>query len=124
MVYIDEDYYAKRENFADWDAYALANPDNPSIANLTEWIEEATNIINENIGSFNTDISDSRFLSRIEKLCYRMVKRIEQIDIAQGTPARIPMFSPNDFLIERERIYLRFTVGVTLGYKLIGGVKS
>lgn len=124
MVYIDEDYYAKRENYANWTAYASDNPNNPSLANLTEWIEEATEIINMYIGSFNTDITDSRFASRLEKLCYKMVKRIEQIDIAQGVPARIPMFSPNDFLIDRERTYLEFTVGVTLGYKKIGAVQD
>lgn len=87
-------------------------------------IEEASEIINQYIGSYNTDITDTRFLSRVQKLCLRMVKRMEQIETAQGLPARIPMFSPNDFLIERERTFLEFTVGILLGYKSIGDVQD
>ena len=122
MVYIDEEVFAVSENYATWIAYASDNSNNPTLLHLTEMIEEATEIINENIGSYNTDISDTRFLSRVQKLCLRMVKRMLQIDIAQDLPARIPMFSPNDFLIERERNYLQFTVGVLLGYRGVGDV--
>jgi len=122
MVYIDEEAFAKSENYATWIAYTADNPNNPTLLNLTEMIEEASEIINLNIGSYNIDITDTRFLSRVQKLCLRMVKRMMQIDIAQGLPARIPMFSPNDFLISREREYLQFIVGVLLGYRGVGDV--
>ena len=124
MVYIDKEVYAISNNYATWITYASDNPNNPSLLHLIEMIEEATTIINENIGSYNVDITDVRFLSRIQKLCLRMVKRMEQIDIAQDLPARIPMFSPNDFLIERERTYLQFTVGLSLGYRGVGEVQG
>ena len=124
MVYIDKEVFAISNNYANWTAYASDNPNNPSLSYLTEMIEEATDIINENIGSYNVDITDVRFLSRVQKLCLRMVKRILQIDIAQDLPARIPMFSPNDFLIERERTYLQFTVGLSLGYRGVGEVQG
>jgi len=48
---------------------------------------------------------------------------MRQIELGQGLQGKIPLFSPNDFLIERERNYLQFTVGVSLGYKGIGGVR-
>lgn len=83
-------------------------------------LEEATEIINENIGCFNVNITDERFLSRVKKLNNRMTTRMRQIQLGQGLPGKIPMFSPNDFLIERERKYLQSTIGVVLRYRVIG----
>ena len=120
-AYIDKDVYAVGHNYTDWDAYAAARPNKPTLALLTEIIEECTEIINENIGSFNINITDARFLSKVQKLCLRMVNRNRQIEMAQGQPGKIPMFSPNDFLIERERTYLR-NIGVILKYRVIGAV--
>ena len=122
MVYVNEHAFAIHKNYDDWDAYATDNPNNPTLSHLTEMIEEATDIINENIGSYNVDITDARFLGRVQKLCLRMVERMRQIELGQGLRGKIPMFSPNDFLIERERHYLQFTVGVNLGYRSVGDV--
>lgn len=83
-------------------------------------LEEATEIINENIGCYDVNITDARFLPRVKKLNNRMVTRMRQTKLAQGTPSRIPFFSPNDFLIERERRNLK-TTGVILGFRGIGG---
>jgi hypothetical protein len=118
--YIDEDAFAVGYNYANWTAYASANPNTPTLAWVTENIEEATEIINEKIGSHNVSITDVRFLSRVQKLCLRMVKRMKQIEYGQGTPGRIPLFSPNDFLQDRERKFLQSTVGVVLKYRGIG----
>jgi len=52
-----------------------------------------------------------------------MVHRMRQIELGQGLQGKIPLFSPNDFLIERERTFLQFTVGVSLGYKSVGGIR-
>lgn len=124
MVYATKDTWAVTQKYKDWNAYEASHPNAPPLDNIMEMIEEATEIINENIGSYNVDISDVRFLSRIQKLCLRMVNRMRQIDLGQGLPGKIPMFSPNDFLIDRERNYLQFTVGVLLGYRGVGEVQS
>lgn len=116
--------YGVSKNKANWEAYAVDNPNNPTLSHLTEMIEEATDIINENISSYNVDIVDLRFLSRVQKLCLRMVNRMRQIELGQGLRGKIPMFSPNDFLIDRERNYLRFVIGVTLGYRSVGDVSG
>ena len=120
--YINEDVFAVGYNYEDWTAYALVKPRAPTLEWVTENIEEATDIINENIGSFNISITDTRFLSRVKKLCLRMVKRMRQIELGQGLPGKIPMFSPNDFLIERERKFLQSSVGIVLGYRVLGEV--
>ncbi len=120
--YIDEDVYAVGYNYTNWNDYTAVKPNAPTLEWVTENIEEATDIINENIGSFNISITDARFLSRVQKLCLRMVKRMRQIELGQGLPGKIPMFSPNDFLIDRERKYLQSTIGVVLGYRVIGMV--
>lgn len=123
VAYIDKDEYAVNNNYANWTTYAAAVPNAPTLTHLeNDLITEATDIINENIGSDNISITDSRYLSRIKKLCARMVIRMEQIELGQGLPGKIPLFSPNDFLIERERKYLQSTVGVVLGYRVLGGV--
>ena len=118
--YIDEDVFAVGYNYANWAAYTAVKPRAPTLEWVTENIEEATDIINENIGSLNVSITDVRFLSRVQKLCLRMVKRMRQIELGQGIPGKIPMFSPNDFLINRERSYLQSTVGVVLKFRVIG----
>ncbi len=118
-AYIDEEVFAIGNDYATWLLYAADNPETPILSHLTELIEEATEIINENIGSFNTNISDSRFLSRVEKLCLRMVKRMRQVETGQGMSGKIPMFSPNDFLIERERINLH-NIGKILKFRKVG----
>lgn len=84
-------------------------------------LEDASGRINENIGSFTTDITDSRFTTRLKNLCIQMVKRMRQIDLAQGRVSQIPMFSPNDFLIDRERDYLQ-KIGKILGHRLVAKV--
>lgn len=122
VPYIDENVYAVGYNYANWHDYAAIKPNAPTLEWVTENIEEATEIINENIGSFNISITDARFLSRVQKLCLRMVKRMRQIELGQGLPGKIPMFSPNDFLIDRERKYLQSTIGVVLGFRVIGMV--
>lgn len=124
MVYADKEAYAIKHNYATFILYAAANPSAPTELNLVEMIEEASEIINEKIGSFNTDITDTRFLSRIQKLCLRMVDRMRQIDLGQGLPGNIPMFSPNDFLIERERNFLRRIVGTHTSKRKVGGSTS
>ncbi len=120
--YIDENAFAVGYNYTNWTAYAASNPNRPTLEWVTENIEEATDIINEKIGSLPDSITSTIYLSRIQKLCLRMVKRMRQIELGQGLPGKIPMFSPNDFLIERERRFLKSTVGVVLGYRVLGGV--
>ena len=105
-AYIDEEAFAVSNGYATWAAYTADNVGAPLLADLTEMIEEATEIINFEIGTYNTNITDVRFLSRVEKLCGRMVNRMMQIKAGQGLINNIPLFSPNDFLIERERLML------------------
>jgi len=84
-------------------------------------LEEASEIINEKIGSFNSDITDSRFLSRIQKLCLRMVDRMSGIDNEQSK-GNFFGYSQTDYLNTRERDYLSNVVGKALNYKKPGRI--
>ena len=121
MVYSDKDAWAVRQDYDDFDAYVVANPNAPTVTHIIEMLEEATEIINAIIPSYNVDITDTRFASYLSKLTLRMVDRMRQVDLGQGKFTSIPFFSPNDFLIERERLYLMH-IGVVLGYRRVGGV--
>lgn len=120
--YTDKDEFAISQNYESWDAFEYANPNALLEETLNDQLEDATEIINENIGCFNVNITDERFLNRIKKLNNRMTARMRQIQLGQGLPGKIPMFSPNDFLVDRERKYLQSTVGVVLKFRVIGGV--
>ena len=122
ISYTDKEEWAVSKNYEDWADFEYKHPNTLVNNTIEDMLEEATEIINENIGSFNVNITDARFLSRVKKLNNRMVSRMRQIQMGQGLPGKIPMFSPNDFLIERERKYLQSSVGVVLGYRVIGGI--
>ena len=119
--YNNKDEWAISQNYAGWIDFEHKNPNALVSETIDDMLEEATDIINEKIGSFNINITDDRFLSRVKKLHNRMVARMRQIQKGQGLPGKIPMFSPNDFLIDRERKYLKSTVGVVLEYRVLGG---
>lgn len=120
--YTNKDEWAISKNYENWSAFNDKNPNALVNDTIDDMLEEATEIINENIGSFNVNIDDARFLARVKKLNNRMVTRMRQIQMGQGLPGKIPMFSPNDFLIDRERKYLKSTIGVVLDYRVLGGV--
>lgn len=122
--YNNKNEWAISNKYESFDDFEFKHPGALINETLEDMQEEATEIINENIGSFNVNITDVRFLSRVKKLHNRMVTRMRQIQIGQGLPGKIPLFSPNDFLIERERKYLQSTIGVVLGYRVIGMMSS
>ena len=121
MTYNDNDAWAKTKNYANWSAYATAHPNSPTEDHIDEMLEEASEIINLNIGSFNSDITDVRFLSRVKKLHLRMVNRMRQVELAQGKNMGFLGWSTTDFLQERERSYL-VTIGKILGYYKVGRI--
>ena len=119
--YNDNEAWAKDQNYASWAAYATANPNSPTETHIDEMLEEATEIINMNIGSFNSNITDTRFLSWVQKLHLRMTNRMRQIELAGGKAEGFLGWSITDFLQERERNRLQ-TIGKILGYYRVGKV--
>jgi hypothetical protein len=119
--YATKEEWAIRQDYATWAAYTADNPSAPSEDHLEDMLETATQIINDEIGSFSLNVTDSRFTTRLKKLCLKMVDRMRQVDMAQGKFNTIPFFSPNDYLIEREREYLR-QIGRILSHRRVGKV--
>lgn len=109
-----------RHDYANWTTYTAA-VSTPTASRTEEMLEEVTEIINEKIGTFNVNITDTRFTSRLEKLCIRMTDRMEQVDLARGKPQGFLGWSTTDFLQDRERKYL-FSIGIILGHRTLGEV--
>ncbi len=118
--YTDKEEWAISKNYESWADFENKHPNALLNDTIDDMLEEATEIINEKIGSNDVNITDTTYLSRVKKLHNRMVTRMRQIQLGQGLPGKIPMFSPNDFLQDRERKYLQSTVGVVLGYRVLG----
>jgi len=121
--YANKDDFAVEYNYADWTAYAAERPNSPSLANLNRKLGMATRIINRFIGCYPNNVTDSDYTEELKDLCLMMVKRMYQVEMGQGMAKTIPYFSPNDFLIERERLRL-VEIGALLEYREVGRISS
>jgi hypothetical protein len=119
MAYATTDQWAIQRDYASFAAYNTANPNAVIEAKLTALLDKATSIINRNIGSYSTSVTSSVYTTDLKYLCIEMVDRMLQINFAEGKTQNIPMFSPNDYLVERERENLR-SIGKILGYRKVG----
>jgi len=120
MVYSENDDYAKKLNYATWDAYIAKNPEFPIVEKLTEDRSEANSIINEWIGCFNVDITDERFTEWLKQKEVEVIFRIQDktVDRKQGERG---IYTPHDYLYQAERRKC-ITIGIILGYKVVGAV--
>lgn len=105
MAYATTAQWAKRKGFASFAAYTAAYGSPYTETQIEEMLEEGAEIINENIGTLGTDITDPTYTSRLEKLNLRMVNRMIQVHYGETTST--PYFSPTDYLQARERRFLQ-----------------
>lgn len=121
MSYADEDDWAVFHDYTDWATYAAAKPNAPTLTHIQDILQECTDIINFEIGSFSTNITDSRFSDYLKKLNIRMTDRARQVELAGGKVAGFIGWSTTDYLQARERDRLH-AVGRTLGYRRRGAI--
>jgi hypothetical protein len=124
--YCDADQWSERigyNTFNDFD-----DEENwPTLGEMQSFLEDATEIMNddEHIGCTDTNITDSKYTSRLERICYNMANRMFDIahgrSLSGGNIGAIQPFSLADFLISHERRVL-LKIGLTKGYRNIGGV--
>jgi len=86
-------------------------------------LEDATNILNdpEHINT-STNITTTRHLERLEKICFNMANRmldIEQARGKQGGNFGMQMWSQADFLMTYERSFLH-TISLTENKRKVG----
>jgi len=97
-----------------------ADTDWPIQAKLEVDLSYMSAIINRRIGSFNSDVSDSRFTEYLKQLCIEMVDRKYDKQINRETEIRT-IYNPHDYLYNDERNYLK-SIGKILGHSVVGKV--
>lgn len=124
MVYSDDDDFAEDENFDDWDAYALAKGF-PTKKTLNRWRKKANERINEWIGSYGTDVTDSRFVEYLKDLELELIqRRKDKMRDRKSKDGSMKVWTmPHDYLYEYERKKL-MKIGVMTGFRKVGGVTT
>lgn len=120
--YCSKDQWAKRMNRTDWITFAAAE-DWPTANVIQEALEDATNILNdpEHINT-STNITTTRHLERLERICFNMANRMLDIEHARGKQGGnfgMQMWSQADFLMTYERSFLR-TISLTENKRKVG----
>jgi len=113
------DEFARKNNCSNWTEFAIKFPF-PTKKKLEDDREEANSILNEWIGSFNVDITDPRFTTWLRRKELEVILRMHDKDINRKQGER-GIYTPHDHLYERERQKCK-TIGVILGYRVVGGV--
>jgi hypothetical protein len=122
--YCTKDQWAKRKARTDWATYDAAT-EFPDEGALDDALEDATEIINdtEHIGCKSTNITDSAYTARLERICYDMANRILMLEQNQGYNAGNWTYSPQDYMNTRERNFL-IEISIDKGYRVVGGVST
>lgn len=71
----------------------------------------------EHIGTLATDIVDTDYTDRLERICYNMANRILGVEGNQAMQGGIWTYSPQDFMNTRERNML-INLGIAKGFKV------
>jgi len=108
MVYLTKDEFAYKQGYADWDAYTAKN-NFPTEAGIDDMIEEMSALMNEEIGQ-TSDVTVR--LTELRNICYRGVLMMIDEELARDQEAQRSLFTPRDYMYERDRIRLR-----SIGYR-------
>jgi len=120
--YCSKDQWAVRMHYADWDTFAAAE-NWPTEDLLQETLEDATNIMNdtEHINT-SINITSTRHLGRLERICFNMTNRMLDINHARGKAGGnfgMQIWSQADFLMSFERTFLK-TISRTENKRKVG----
>lgn len=122
MVYSNDDDFAEDENYDNWSEYFAAKGF-PTKKTLTRWRKKANERINEWIGSFGVDITDSRFLEYLKGLELEVIQRMkDKTRDRKSKDGSAGIWNmPHDYIYKDERMKLK-RLGVTLKLRRVGGV--
>ena len=111
----------RRGGYANFAAYTTAKGSVPDEDELEEILEDATNIMNdsEHIGSLTTNITDTDYTERLEKICYNISLRILATERGINLLGGQWTWSPQDLMYASERNFL-FQLGLRKGYRKVG----
>lgn len=115
MVYLTKDEFAKRQGYADWDAYTADN-EFPTEAGIDDMIEDMSALMNEEIGQ-TSDVTVR--LTELRNICYRGVQMMIDEELARDQGERRAIYNPADYMHERDRNRLR-DIGYRSSARVIG----
>ena len=118
VPYCSIDQWAIKKGYATFVAYALVIK-SPTEAELTEMLEEMTELMNSEVGSVSTNLTTH--LTVLRNICYRGVELMLDEEQARATETAREVGIPRDYMFERDRAKLmRF--GIEEGYRVVGGI--
>lgn len=118
MVYLTKDEFAIKKNFADWDAY-YAKHGYPSAEGMDDMLEEMSALMNNEMGTNGTDLSDSNYTTLLRAICYKGVQYMIDEELSRDQERQRTIYPPIDYMNERHRNRLR-SIGKQKGYRVIG----
>jgi hypothetical protein len=118
--YADKDDFAQEYDYANWTTFNTAKGGKPSATWVENALNQMTRKINSFIGCYPNNVTSTNYTNELKDQCIRMVIRKLQVRTGQGMVGNIPFFSPNDFLVERERDRL-YEIGLELEHRVLGG---
>jgi len=112
-----------KQGYDDFTAYSAEHTDYPTEDALTEMLEEATQMMNDEIGikSETTNITDAAYTKVLRNLCYRMVNLMIDEEQGRAHEQRRSQYTPRDYMFERDRRRLQ-KIGVVKGYRVVGQI--
>lgn len=124
--YCSLDQWAVRRGYTNWATFSAAKSF-PEEEMLEDFLEDATEIMNdmEHIGCGSTNITDTEYTPRLQRICYNMANRMLQtqnVTELQGGNLGIQNWSQADFLMTYERTFL-INIGIIKGHRSVGGVR-
>ena len=75
----------------------------------------------EHLNCKSTNITDTDYTQRLERICYNMANRILDVERNRGREGAMFRFSPQDFLFDRERKVL-IQIALDAGHRYVGAV--
>lgn len=113
---------SKNHSYSNFTDYAAAN-DYPEESNLQDMLDEMTELMNDEIGTTGTNITDSNYLTLLKNICYRGVELMMDEEQARAGQKERMSFVPKDYMYERDRTRLQ-RIGTEKGYRSAFKVKG
>lgn len=119
MAYLTKDQFAQKQGYDDWDAYVLKNKDYVTEDALDDMIEEMESLMNDEIGTLDTNVTTAKYLKVLRNICYRGVQMMVDEEQARAHEGQRSIFTPQDYMPGRTRERLR-SMGKRLKFRKRG----
>ena len=92
----------KNHPYTKFTDYAAVN-DYPQESNLQDMLDEMTELMNDEIGTAGTNITDAKYLTLLGNICYRGVELMMDEEQGRAGQKERMGFIPKDYMYERDR---------------------